>query len=64
MSVVLTSVPIVTVQAYGALGCQVTRSIYSELGFRYLYHDYDSGGYLYKASTYDSRSRPVSFFRD
>ncbi len=43
---------IVTVQAYGALGCQVTRSIYSELGFRYLYDDYDSGGYLYKISTY------------
>jgi hypothetical protein len=43
---------IVTVQAYGALGCHVTRSIYSELGFRYLYYDYDSGGYLYKISTY------------
>ena len=43
---------IVTVQAYAALGCQVTRSIYSELGFRYLYDDYDSGGYLYKVSTY------------
>jgi hypothetical protein len=43
---------IVTVQAYGALGCHVTRSIYSELGFRYLYYDYDSGGYLYKVSTY------------
>src|SRR6266480_5469102 len=43
---------IVTVQAYGALGCHVTRSIYSELGFRYLYYDYDSGGFLYKVSTY------------
>jgi hypothetical protein len=42
----------ITVQAYGALGCQVTRSIYSELGFRYLYYDYDSGGFLYKVSTY------------
>jgi hypothetical protein len=42
----------VTVQAYGALGCQVTRSIYSELGFRYLYYDYDSDGFLYKVSTY------------
>ena len=42
----------VTVQAYGALGCQVTRSIYAELGFRYLYYDYDSGGFLYKVSTY------------
>jgi hypothetical protein len=43
---------IVTVQAYGAIGCHVTRHIYSELGFRYLYDDYDSGGYLYKVSTY------------
>jgi hypothetical protein len=43
---------IVTVQASAALGCQITRSIYSELGFRYLYYDYDSGGYLYKVSTY------------
>jgi hypothetical protein len=43
---------IVTVQASGALGCQVARHIYAELGFRYLYEDYDSGGYLYKVSTY------------
>ena len=42
----------ITVQAYGALGCQITRSIYSELGFRYLYDDYDSGGFLFKVSTY------------
>ena len=42
----------ITVQAYGALGCHVTRSIYSELGFRYLYEDYDSNGFLYKVSTY------------
>jgi len=43
---------IVTVQAYGGLGCQITRRIYSEIGFRYLYDDYDSGGFLYKVSTY------------
>jgi hypothetical protein len=30
---------IVTVQAYGGIGCHVTRSIYGELGFRYLYQD-------------------------
>ena len=42
----------ITVQAYAALGCHVTRSIYSELGFRYLYDDYDNGGYSYKVSTY------------
>jgi hypothetical protein len=42
----------VTVQAYAGLGCHITRSIYSEIGFRYLYDDYDSGGFLYKVSTY------------
>jgi hypothetical protein len=41
----------VAVQGYGAVGCQVTRSIYSEVGYRILYEDYDSGGFLYKAST-------------
>jgi len=42
----------VTVQAYGALGCDVTRNIYAELGCRYLYYDYDSDGFLYKVSMY------------
>ena len=42
----------VTVQAYGALGCHVTRSIYAELGFRYLYENYDNDGFLYQVSTY------------
>jgi hypothetical protein len=42
----------VSVQAYAGLGCNLTRNIYSELGFRYLYEDYDSGGYLYRISTY------------
>jgi hypothetical protein len=42
----------VTVQAYGGLGRQLTRSIYTELGFRYLFYDYNSDGYLYKVSTY------------
>jgi hypothetical protein len=41
----------VTVQASGALGCQLTRSIYSEIGYRYLYADYDSGGFVYRVST-------------
>jgi hypothetical protein len=43
---------IVAVQAYGGLGVHLTRNVYSELGFRYLYDDYDSGGFLYKTSTY------------
>ena len=42
----------VTVQAYGGIGCQLTRNIYSEVGFRYLFYDYNSGGYLYKVSMY------------
>ena len=42
----------VTVQAYGGLGYQVTRNIYAEVGFRYLYYDFDSDGFLYKVSMY------------
>jgi len=42
----------ISVQGYGGLGCHVTRTIYSELGFRFLYEDYDSGGFLYKVWTY------------
>ncbi len=42
----------VTVQAYGALGCDLTRNIYAELGCRYLYYDYDSDGFLYNVSMY------------
>jgi hypothetical protein len=39
-----------TWQAYGALGCQVTRSIFVEAGYRYLYTDYDHDGFLYKVT--------------
>ena len=44
----------ITVQAYGAVGCQITRSIYSELGYRVLYVDYtdDSNGYLNNTTTH------------
>jgi hypothetical protein len=41
----------ITTQASAAVGCQPTRNIYSELGYRYLYVNYDSGGFLYKTST-------------
>jgi opacity protein-like surface antigen len=41
----------VSVQASAALGCQLTRSIYSELGYRYLYENYDRDNFLYKVST-------------
>lgn len=41
----------ISVQASAALGCQITRSIYSELGYRYLYVDYDNNGFIYNVST-------------
>jgi hypothetical protein len=43
---------IVTVQGYGGLGCDITRNIYAELGFRFLYDDYENGGYSYNVWTY------------
>ncbi len=44
----------ITTQGSAALGCQVTRSIYSEIGFRYLYTNYedDSNRFLWKTVTY------------
>jgi hypothetical protein len=42
----------VTVQGYGGLGCDITRNIYAELGFRFLYDDYENGGYSYNVWTY------------
>ena len=30
----------IAVQAYAALGCQITRNIFSEVGYRYLYDDF------------------------
>ena len=37
-------------QASGALGCQLTRNIFTEVGYRYLYTDYNRNGFLYKVS--------------
>jgi hypothetical protein len=37
----------ITCQASCALGCQITRSIFIEAGYRYLYTDYNQGGFLY-----------------
>lgn len=39
-----------TWQAYGALGCHITRSIYAEAGYRYLYTDYDKDNFTYKVT--------------
>ncbi len=43
----------IAVQEYGALGCQVTRCIHAEVGYRYLYDEFrdeSSGDFLYKMS--------------
>jgi hypothetical protein len=43
----------IAVEAYAALGCQVTRNIYSEIGYRYLYDDFRDEGandFLYQMS--------------
>src|SRR5260221_14508911 len=43
----------IAVQAYGALGCQLTRHIYSEVGYRYLYDDFrdeSANDFLYHLS--------------
>jgi len=40
-----------TWQASGAVGCQITRRIYSEVGYRYLYVDYQHAGFVYDVAT-------------
>jgi hypothetical protein len=42
----------ITAEVSGAFGCQITRNIFSEVGYRYLYTDYDSNGLLYRVSTH------------
>jgi len=45
----------VAVQVYAALGCQITRYVHAEAGYRYYYDDFrDEGrsGFLYQLSTY------------
>ena len=36
-----------TWQLYGALGCQISRHVYAEAGYRYLYTDYHQNGFIY-----------------
>jgi outer membrane autotransporter protein len=40
----------ITWQLYGALGCQLTRNIYSEIGYRYLYLDYETTDFIFHGS--------------
>jgi hypothetical protein len=38
----------IAVDAYAALGCQITRNMFSEVGYRYLYYDFRDGNFLYQ----------------
>jgi hypothetical protein len=48
----------IAVQAYAALGCQITRNIYSEVGYRYLYDDFrdaNANDFLYQLSLHGAQ---------
>jgi hypothetical protein len=48
----------IAVQAYAALGCQLTRSIFSEVGYRYLYDDFrdeSDNDFLYQLSLHGAQ---------
>ena len=36
-------------------GCQLTHNIYSELGYRYLYLDYDTTSFVYQVSMHGAQ---------
>ena len=48
----------IAVQAYAALGCQLTRNIFSEVGYRYLYDDFrdeSANDFLYQLSLHGAQ---------
>jgi hypothetical protein len=45
----------IAVQEYAALGCQITRNIFSEVGYRYLYDDFHDNGFLYQLSLHGAQ---------
>ena len=48
----------IAVQAYAALGCQITRSIFTEVGYRYLYDDFrdeNANDFLYQLSLHGAQ---------
>jgi hypothetical protein len=45
----------IAVQAYAALGCQLTRNIFSEVGYRYLYDDFRDTNFLYQLSLHGAQ---------
>ena len=40
----------VSAEAIGAVGCQITRRVWAEAGYKYLYVDYRRGGFVYDIS--------------
>jgi hypothetical protein len=47
----------IAVQAYAAVGCQITRILFAEVGYRYLYDDFrdESVGFLYMIATHGAQ---------
>jgi hypothetical protein len=45
----------IAVQAYAALGCQITRNIFSEVGYRYMYDDFRDTNFLYQLSLHGAQ---------
>ena len=48
----------IAVQAYAALGCQITGNVFSEVGYRYLYDEFrdeSAGDFLYKMSLHGAQ---------
>ena len=45
----------IAVQAYAALGCQITRNIFTEFGYRYLYDDFRDTNFLYQLSLHGAQ---------
>ena len=45
----------IAVEAYAALGCQFTRNIFSEVGYRYYYDDFRDGNFLYQLSLHGAQ---------
>jgi len=54
----------ITAQGNAGLGCQITRNIYVEAGYRVLYYDYNSCGFSLKPRRKALRSQWVSRSRD
>jgi hypothetical protein len=45
----------IALQEYAALGCQITRNIFPEVGYRYLYDDFRDTNFLYQMSLHGAQ---------